>query len=97
MAPKTEEIARSAKSGVGPESLIHIGDRKDTPVSVRLIDYDLAEVNEKQLVGISDCSAYSKTDTVSWFDIDGIHDPALTEAIGKRVRHSHARAGRYHE
>ena len=83
MAHKTEEIARSAKSGVGPESLIHVGDRKYTPVSVRLIDYDQAEVQEKQLVGISDCSSYSKTDTVSWFDIDGIHEPALMEAIGK--------------
>jgi magnesium transporter len=83
MSPKTDEIARSAKSGVGPEALIHVGDRKDTPVSVRLIDYDQAEVREKHVVSISECSTYATTETVSWFDIDGIHDPAVTEAVGK--------------
>jgi hypothetical protein len=52
MSPKAEEIARSAKSGVGPEVLMHVGDRKDTPVSVRLIDYDQAEVREKHMINI---------------------------------------------
>jgi len=46
MSPRNEEIARSAKSGVGPEVLMHVGDRNESPVKVRLIDYDNTEVRE---------------------------------------------------
>lgn len=83
MTPASEEIPRSAKSGVGPEALIHVGDHRETPVTIRLIDYDLASIREMKLETIERSSVYAQSDTVSWFDIDGIHDAALNEAIGK--------------
>jgi magnesium transporter len=83
MSPRNEEIARSAKSGVGPEVLMHVGDRNESPVKVRLIDYDHTEVRELNIDNIASCSPYAASENVSWFDVDGIHDAALNEAIGK--------------
>jgi len=83
MTPISEEIPRSVKSGVGPEMLMHVGDRRETPVSVKLIDYDQADMRETKLERMEGCAAYAQSNTVSWFDIDGIHDAALNESIGK--------------
>jgi magnesium transporter len=83
MSPQTEEIPRSAKSGVGPEALIHVGDRNDARVSVRLIDYDHTEVREIAIDEIKKCVPYMQSSSVSWVDIDGIHDSALMESIGR--------------
>jgi magnesium transporter len=83
MSPQMEEIPRSAKSGVGPEALIHVGDRNDARVSVRLIDYDHAEVREIAIDEIKKCVPYMQSSSVSWIDIDGIHDSALMESIGR--------------
>jgi len=83
MTPISEEIPRSVKSGVGPEMLMHVGDRRENPVSVKLIDYDQADMRETKLDRMEGCAAYAQSNTVSWFDIDGIHDAALNESIGK--------------
>lgn len=79
-----EETMRSAKSGLGPGSLIYIGEKRDTPVGVKLIDYDLENLSETPIIDLSELDDLSQTDSVSWIDIDGIHNSELVEAIGKK-------------
>jgi len=83
MTPKNEEISRSAKSGMGPEVLMHVGDRTDSKVSVRLIDYDTTEVREVAVDQIKTCIPYVESSSVSWIDIDGIHDSSIMESVGR--------------
>lgn len=83
MSVFSEEVTRSAKSGVGPEVLMHVGDKKESPVRVRLIDYDQTGVQEIEINEIKNCAPFVNTDTVSWLDIDGIHDASIIESVGK--------------
>lgn len=83
MSVFSEEVTRSAKSGVGPEVLMHVGDKKESPVRVRLIDYDQTGVQEIEIDEIKNCAPFVNTDTVSWLDIDGIHDASIIESVGK--------------
>jgi magnesium transporter len=83
MSPFIEETQRSAKSGVGPEVLIHIGDRKDSPVKVKLIDYDHSAVKEIEIADLHQCAPFVDSETVTWVDIDGIHDASIIESVGK--------------
>lgn len=84
MTPNPEETTRSAKSGLGPDSLIHIGDKRNDKVQIRLIDYDLNSVKEIKIEQFNQCDNLRGSDTVSWIDVDGIHDGHLIEEIGKR-------------
>lgn len=79
-----EETLRSAKSGLGPGSLIYIGEKRDTPVGLKLIDYDHENLTEKSITDLSECDDMLQTSSVSWIDIDGIHNSELVEEIGKK-------------
>jgi magnesium transporter len=84
MTPSPEETTRSAKSGLGPGSLVHIGDKRESPVKIRVIDYDNQKVDEIDVSELEQCSALRDSPSVSWVDIDGIHDAHIVEEIGKK-------------
>lgn len=75
---------RSDKKGYGPGSLIHIGEPVDHAVEVKLIDYSLDHHKEQKIDHFPQCDAFVKSNSVSWFDINGIHDPRVIEEIGQR-------------
>ncbi len=84
MTPPPEETTRSAKSGLGPGSLVHVGEKRNVEVKVRLIDYDQLHFEDKAISNLSDCDLLKDTETVSWLDVDGIHDASVIEEIGKK-------------
>jgi magnesium transporter len=84
MTPNLEETTRSAKSGLGPGSLVHIGDKRDAEVTIKLIDYSLDSVSENPINQFNECNNLRSSATVSWIDVDGIHDSQVIEEIGKR-------------
>ena len=74
---------RSKKAGLPPGTLVHIGDKKVDSVRVTYLDYDENNVDEKQVSAIEDCFPFKATPTVTWINIDGLHDIRLMEKIGK--------------
>lgn len=78
------ETTRSAKSGLGPGSLVHIGEQRESPISIRLIHYDPQSVDDQIITSLSACDPLKNSETVSWIDINGIHDASLIEEIGKK-------------
>jgi magnesium transporter len=84
MVPSSNEIPRNIKAGLGPESLVHIGDRKDTPVAIKVIDYNQNELRELLVKDIESCEEFTGKESVSWLDIDGIHDSNIIATIGKK-------------
>jgi magnesium transporter len=73
----------SHKRGLSPGTLVHIGDPKTAPVNITIFDYDENTLKERQAEGIHECFAFRDTPTVTWINIDGIHQTGIVEQIGK--------------
>ena len=76
------ESKRSSKAGLSPGSLVHIGERKVEKVRITVIDYDADNVFEKEVETVEECFRFRETSTVTWINIDGIHDAAIVEKLG---------------
>jgi len=74
---------RSSKAGLPPGTLVHVGEKKVESARITFIDYDEQSFQEKQVTKIEECLKLKNTPTVSWINIDGIHDIELIEKIGK--------------
>jgi magnesium transporter len=74
---------RSRKAGLPPGTLVHIGEKKAETVRITYIDYDEQSFQEKQVSNIEECLKLKGTPTVSWINIDGIHEVELIEKLGK--------------
>ncbi len=70
------------KAGTAPGTLIHVGDKRTEPVRMSLIDYDEGNLTERELSRIEDSFPLKDLPTVTWINIDGIHDMSLMEKIG---------------
>ncbi|HSR70158.1 MAG TPA: magnesium/cobalt transporter CorA [Acidobacteriota bacterium] len=70
--------------GAAPGTLVHIGERKLERVRFRVIDFDLENLEEKELRSVEECFPYRDRTTVSWINIDGLHD---VEVIGRLGEH----------
>lgn len=55
---------------------------KKKPVRVTVIDYDEKHLEERRVSQIEDVFPFKKTDTVTWINIDGVHDIELIEKVG---------------
>lgn len=59
----------------------------DTPVSgptrITVIDYGLNRCEEEVIENVEDLARYRKTSTVTWINVEGLHDIPLIEAIGR--------------
>ena len=83
MATNKQAKGRSKKAGLPPGTLIHIGEKKAETVRITLIDYDEQNFQERQVKKIEECFPFKVTPTVTWVNIDGIHQIDIIEKIGK--------------
>lgn len=74
---------RSGKAGLPPGTMIHLGERKSETVRITLIDYDETNYRREEVSDIEKCFGLKTTSTVTWINIDGLHDTALIEKIGE--------------
>jgi len=72
----------SKKAGAAPGTLVHIGEKKTERVRIRLIDYDKKQLQEKELKTIEECFPCKDEPTISWINIDGLHDIETIEKVG---------------
>ncbi len=73
---------RSKKTGLPPGTLIHVGIARTEKARVSVIDYDTERLLEKELVDVTECIDLRDRPTVTWVNVDGIHDTALLQKIG---------------
>lgn len=74
---------RSKKSGLPPGALVHIGDKKMEKTRITLIDYDESQFQEKEVKTVEECFPFKDKPTVTWINIDGIHQIDIIEKIGQ--------------
>ena len=74
---------RSKKAGLPPGTLVHIGEKKVERVKITIIDYDEAQLKEKEVERVEECFPFRDKPYVTWINIDGIHQVAILEKLGK--------------
>ncbi len=73
---------RSSKAGLPPGTLVHVGEQKVETVRITVIDYDEADFEEKQVATIEECFPFKATPTVTWINIDGLHQVDVIDKAG---------------
>jgi magnesium transporter len=72
----------SKKPGLAPGTLVHVGEKKVEKVRIRMIDYDEANLEERELETVDECVPYKDKPTVTWINIDGLHEVSVIEKFG---------------
>ena len=72
-----QEIGRS------PDELLFYGERKIENVFLRIIDFDPNNLTEDAVSTVNDILKYQDKDSVTWFNIDGLHNIAIMEEIAR--------------
>jgi len=72
----------SKKIGLPPGTLVHIGEKKIEKTRIRVIDYDKTQLNEMELDDIEACFPLKEKPTVTWINIDGLHEVEIIEKLG---------------
>ncbi|MDY6838428.1 MAG: magnesium/cobalt transporter CorA [Thermodesulfobacteriota bacterium] len=73
----------SKKAGLAPGTLVHIGEKKVEAARVMVIDYDKERFQQKELKTVEECFPFKEAPTITWINIDGLHDIEIIEKIGK--------------
>jgi magnesium transporter len=78
----SEETKRSEKLGLPPGTLIHVGEMRTEKTRITIIDYDAAGFVEKEVGTVEECFPFKATPTVTWINVDGVHDASVIEKLG---------------
>ncbi len=80
-------IKRHSKSkGLRPGTIVFVGEKKAEKIRIRIIDYDTTHIEEKEVESIEACFPIKETPTISWINIDGLHEVDTIEKIGKHFK-----------
>ncbi len=74
---------RNNTKGLVPGSAVFIGNKKVDEIRIRVIDYDKSTLHEDELRNISDGTEFKEKNTVTWINIDGLHDSELMKEIAE--------------
>ncbi len=72
----------SQKIGSPPGTLMHIGEKSTEKVKITVINYDKTNFQEKKVKTVDECFPFKDMPSVTWIDIDGVHQPEIIERIG---------------
>lgn len=74
---------KSEKVGLPPGSIVHIGNKRDEKAKISIVDYSKAKFQEKEVKSVRECLPYKDKLTITWINIDGVHEMKVIEEIGK--------------
>ncbi len=69
--------------GLAPGSLVFIGEQKTDNPRIRLLDFDKNVLEEDVLKDIKEGKDFITKNTVTWLNIDGLHETGLIKETGK--------------
>jgi magnesium transporter len=75
----------SKKVGLSPGTLIHVGEKKTEQVRLRVIDYDVEHLEERELATLDEFIPYKDKPSVTWLNMDGLHDVDVIQDLGKMI------------
>jgi len=72
----------SKTAGHIPGELIHVGEKRVDKVKISVIDYDDKNFQKKEINNIEEAFPFKNTPTVTWVNINGLHELDIIEKIG---------------
>jgi magnesium transporter len=69
--------------GLSPDDLLYRGRKKMNDVLLRIIDFDEETLEEDALKIVRDVLKYKEKDTVTWLNVDGLHNAAIMKEIAE--------------
>ncbi len=72
----------SKKAGLPPGTVVFVGEQKVEEIRITIIDYDENQYDEREIKNIEDCFPYKDTPSISWINIDGVHQVDVIEKLG---------------
>ncbi|MGQ9632452.1 MAG: magnesium/cobalt transporter CorA [bacterium] len=72
----------SKKVGLPPGTPVHIGEIKSEKTKITIMDYDESRFQEKEAKTVDECFQFKYEPTVTWINIDGIHQVEILEKLG---------------
>lgn len=74
---------KNKNRGNAPGPLIFYGQKRSSRSKLRLIDYDAKNLQETELKMVDEVGSFKETKSVTWINIDGLHNVKQVEKIGK--------------
>ncbi|MGI9532155.1 magnesium/cobalt transporter CorA [Lutimonas sp.] len=71
--------------GLSPQELLFRGQKKEDEIQLRIINFDESKVDEKAIKTAQQLNKYISDESVTWVNIDGLHDIHLIEEIGNTL------------
>ena len=75
--------SRPKPIGLAPGTLQHVGEQKVSETVLSAIDYQPDDLSRRTGLTLQECLALKDSPSVSWINLDGIHQVAEVEAFGK--------------
>jgi magnesium transporter len=72
------------QAGLPPGTLVHIGEKHVEKSRITVMDYDDGTFQEKEVAAVEECFEFKETSTVTWINVDGLHDVGIIEKLGNR-------------
>jgi magnesium transporter len=73
-------------AGLPPGTAVYTGEvSKEKKVTINVIDYNGENVSEKEITNPAECTLYKTKETVSWIDVEGIHNTGIIEEISNSL------------
>jgi magnesium transporter len=74
---------RVKKIGLPPGTPVFIGDKKTETSKITVLDYDETQFQEREVKEIEECFPFKETPSVTWINVDGVHDVGLIQKLGE--------------
>lgn len=71
------------KTGLAPGSLIYTGQVYTDEIKIQVIDYTDDHIEELEITEVAELERFNNPDTVTWINIQGLHDVEVISSIGK--------------
>lgn len=70
------------KAGLPPGTPVFVGEQKTESVKITVIDYDQDLIQTHEVTRVEECFPYKEQPSISWINVDGIHEAAIIEKLG---------------
>ncbi|UCG03968.1 MAG: magnesium/cobalt transporter CorA [Candidatus Heimdallarchaeota archaeon] len=74
---------RKKKVGLPPGTPVFVGRKKTETTKITVIDYDEMNFEEKEVKTVEECLPFKVKPTITWINIDGLHDTSVLEKFGE--------------
>ncbi len=77
-------LPRVGKIASIPGTVRYVGVERKASVSLHVLDYNELDFTEKDLLTVEECLPFKESPTVTWLNVNGVHDEKVINDIGDK-------------